>query len=249
MDDSPGKTLDLKVLAETLPESWSKLRQLIVDLTAVHSAHTDLTLAADLAERLLQVHQARDKMPRQFAADAAIAFLWTAITCYARATKSGSKHRKTFDIRRFMDAEELERHDLICALRDDAIAHYGPGKFEADGSLRSDHIFLVKGGQIFFASRNLTGSLAVADKVRVQAQRALIVMQRLHEEKESAVVDYLNEHGDELVRLGFWKPAVVDLAEAIGAEMAAEIMEGPRVGRRRLSDDGSGGVRGGPGVK
>jgi hypothetical protein len=235
----PPKTLDVKRLADNLPENWSILRQLIGDMGAAHSARSDLIIAADLAGRLVEFQADRHNMSKELAEDTGIAFLFATVILYARATKSKSNHRKSFDLRAKMEPQELEAHRLICELRDDAIAHYGPGKIVAGMQIRDDHMFLVDGTQLLFASRNLAGSRSLAELIHRQTQRALLLMQRVHDQRESELIDYLNEHGDQFVRSGLWKSAMVDLVEAVGSEMAAQLNALPRVGKHRLSDSTS----------
>jgi hypothetical protein len=55
------------------------------------------------------------------------ALLSQAIIIYSRATKSRSRHRSFVPVQKGMPGNLRAIHDRVVRLRDDAIAHYGPG--------------------------------------------------------------------------------------------------------------------------
>jgi hypothetical protein len=235
----PGQSFsatDLLRLSELLPATDKRLRQLISDTHALHSAHSDLKLATDFAARLITL-QTTSQLPREFTEDCCLALMCSAIVFYARATKSDSDHRKTFDLRRLMDEHERENHDLICRLRDDAMAHYGPGEI-GSVTVREDRLFVsAADNKVLCTTRNIAGSETLAHVIRQQSQRSLLLMQRLFEQKQLELIDALNRAAECDGFLVTWDDARVDLREALGTTMAEKILSGPRVGTRRLSGE------------
>jgi catechol 2,3-dioxygenase-like lactoylglutathione lyase family enzyme len=234
--------IDLLAFADALCEvdgDATRIANLIRTTSDLHSAYSDLKMAADFATRALGFEQVEEslELPSDFVDDCCLALICSAIVFYARATQSESDHRKTFDIRPKLDPSELAEHRLICELRDDAIAHYGPGNLNEDVQLREDRIFLPEGGQnLMFASRQMGRSTSLADLIRRQAQRALLIMLRLFQDREAKMVEALNVAIDA-------NPKIADLAgrferdlnEAFGsAEAAAIALAAPRVGTRRI---------------
>src|SRR5689334_14863127 len=98
----------------------------IKDALDMTSAHTDLVIALETLDALdaLLAAPPTDDTPR---AAAESALLSAAVVLYARATKTQSDARKTFDKSTNFTAEEKAVHQELVDLRDDAIAHFGPG--------------------------------------------------------------------------------------------------------------------------
>lgn len=229
------RVVDLRFVAEKLPLARKEFRQLVGDARALHSAHSDLKISHDLAARLLQLDDAQG-LPADFVEDCGLALLCSAIVFYARATKSASDHRKTFDIRPKMDAEERERHDMLVRLRDDAFAHYGPSEL-GTATVRSDWLlFSLKHEKLLAVSRNIVGSKSLARLIREQSQRALILMQRLYEEKQAQLLKAVGGLADDEEFGAAWNSATSALREVVGGEMAAQIDAGSPDGMRRLSE-------------
>jgi hypothetical protein len=230
--------IDFARVADRLSDSHKAIRQLIHDTSALHSAHTDLKVAHDLAARFIEFDQI-ESLPRAVVEDCSLALLCSAIIFYARATKSHSNHRKTFDIRSQMDDMEKDRHDLIVRLRDDAIAHYGPGELGSTTVRKDWLLFCPEHLKPLSVSKNIVGSQSLAHLVRQQSQRALILMQRLYERKQSQLFDQINELAEDETFLAAWNASEMSLAEAVGEEMASQIESGPFVGTARLHEGSS----------
>jgi hypothetical protein len=232
--------IDLLAFADALPDEpkeYRRLRGLMRDTSDIHSAYSDLMLAAGLATRAIEFDNNEGVLPRDLSDDCTIALISSAIIYYARATTTQSRHRKTFDIRARLDENELKDHALICGLRDDAIAHYGPGPLSPTVALREDRMFLPEGGQqIMMASRHMAHSKSLARLIRRQAQRALIITQRAVFEREAKMVDALNNAIVADPRLTeAAKKYEVDLGKVMGdPEMVAQALSGPRIGTRRI---------------
>lgn len=169
-----------------------------------------------------------------------MALTTSAVVFYARATKSRSDHRATFDIRPMLNDREKEQHEAICQLRDDAIAHYGPGHLGDNLSLRADFIMLPRPWtNLVMVSRHLYGTLEFSNRLATQAARATLLMQRLYEQKENELVQAMNESADDPGVQDAANLAQADLGAIIGDQaMAQRILTGPRAGHVRLSADG-----------
>ncbi|MEO6432530.1 MAG: hypothetical protein ABIO29_00940 [Sphingomicrobium sp.] len=226
--------IDLSEFATTLPEGHEALRRSIKDTIDVHSAHSDLKIAHDSAARFISLNKS-EAFPREFVEDCGLALLVTGILFYVRATKSSSDHRKTFDLRARFDDLERQDHDLLVRLRDDALAHYGPGQLGTE-TIREDSLFFsISVQKLFSTSRNICGSDSLGHTIRRQSQRALILMQRLYEQKQIILLGQLKDlPASEAIDAAF-QSAIFQLSTLVGPEMANQIESGPFVGAKRLS--------------
>lgn len=126
-EPTPEPTFNLTALAERilLEKRHRPLAGKIQRASDFHSLSTDLAMALealDAFDRILA------KDIEDFDTDALkSALLNNALILYARATKSQSNVRKTFDLRsKLTDAQKAIHRELI-ELRDDAVAHFGSG--------------------------------------------------------------------------------------------------------------------------
>lgn len=232
------KVIDLAKFDRELPNSHFKTKSLIRSTIDLHSAHTDLALAGDFILRAIEFQEQAEKFPPAVVEDCTIGLICASVVFYARATKSESHHRITFDMRRHFDAEEKKQHELLCSLRDDAIAHYGPGPITASLSMRSDRAFFPEGvDKLLFTSRQLSGSLSICHRIRQQVQRALLISQRLFEERDRMLVDALHKLDfDDPVIKAAWDGSQTTLEDTLGDEkMADQILRGPHFGHLRFS--------------
>jgi hypothetical protein len=231
--------VDLAEFGRRVSPQHRALKGLIKDTLDVFSALNDFKLAAEFAARSAAFQEPGTySVDEPAAEECSMALLGSAIVFYGRAAKNTSKHRKTFDLRKHFDEVEQENHDLICRLRDDAIAHYGPGELPDNALLRVDKAFMVKRtGQLLFISRSISGSLPLANVVRAQSQRALIIAQRLHEERQEELLDVLHaEVPNDGSLWAAWKQSITDLSEGMGDASAAEKLAGrPPAGIHRIS--------------
>jgi len=194
-------------------------------------------MANDFASRAIALSKGQTTLPSDFVDDCTVAFISMAAVYYARATNTQSKHRKTFEIRTRLDEAELRDHDLICGLRDDAIAHYGPGVLGPDDNFRADYMLLPEDGQqIVMLSRQTARNRAFAELVRRQSQRALILTQRSVHEREVEMVSALNDAVAIHPALGVLaRDHTLDLDDLFGdPDLAKRALAGPRVGTRRI---------------
>ena len=234
------EVLDLAKLAKELPQGFEDVQRLIGRTIDINSSRTDLRIATDLSSHALEF--IRDPQPAAAAPklyeDLILALTSSAVVYYARATKSSSDHRRTFDLRSYFDGPERESHDLLCNLRDDAIAHYGPGELPEAAQLRSDHLVVSPHGQIVAVSRHTYGTEQLAEMTFRQAHRATLIMQRLFHQEEALLVEALNRLTSESSVESAKQAALIELGVAIGDEkIATQILDGPGVGHRRVHRD------------
>jgi len=120
--------VDLVQFANQLPKKHKDLAHKIRHLRDVQSIHTGLRIAQDFASSISAIrHSALSAERNELTENIMLALLNSAIVFYVRATKSGSRHRRTFDLRSGFSADQRADHATLCDLRDDAIAHFGPG--------------------------------------------------------------------------------------------------------------------------
>jgi hypothetical protein len=230
------KVIDLAKLAQELPEGFEEVRRLIGRTLDLNSARTDLRIAADQAAQALSLLQ--EPVASEPYEDMMLALTSSAVIYYARATKSQSNHRRTFDIRSHFDDAERKGHEFLCKLRDDALAHYGPGELPEGAKLRSDHLLVSPDGKLVAISRHAFSTEQLSEMIFKQAQRASFIMQRLFHGEETRLVEALNQLALEPAAKPATRAARVEMGAAIGDEkVASQILAGPRVGARRVRPD------------
>lgn len=122
-------TFNLTALSQRLiaEKRHLKLAHKIRRSVDIHSLSTDLRMAREsmmaLAEQLKTPAEPNDHI--KLITESAL--LNNAIVLYARATKTSSNSRGGFDLSSRFDADQKTAHKEICDLRDDAVAHFGPG--------------------------------------------------------------------------------------------------------------------------
>lgn len=234
--------IDLVAAAEALPAKHRKLKDLILRLRDAHSIKTDLMLATDFVTSMNAIHNAASTSEAGDAAENSyLALLYTTIVLYARATKTSSAHRRSFDFIKWFSAEQRSAHKTLCDLRDEAIAHYGPGGSYRGSPWQVEGVFLPIGagadGVIMTASQRLVIAPQVAAMLGKQVHRALMIAVRITQEQDLAVVDEINALGDAdpgfFSNLRKFSTTLADFFESHGA--AADILSSPRVGYRRAT--------------
>lgn len=238
-------TLDLVAFADAVAVTRKPLARQIIGLRDAHSAQTDLRLAHDFMRTLIGLRAAAQH--GQAGSDdenCAMALLYSAIVLYARATKSSSRHRNTFNIEQSLDYKELQSHDIINGLRDDAIAHFGPGKNYSGPVWQKDGVFVVNDdqsdGKIVTLSRRLVVNPQLITLIDNQIHRALILSEKNTQKRNSSLTESINKliQNDDTF-LPEIQCFAADLADFVGtSEAAMHILEGPRTGHRRGSVSG-----------
>lgn len=229
---------DLRAFGKALPagKQYRKLKGLIEQAMSARSAQSDLIHAAQYVDLLLaRLEQPRPEVTRHAEAMIDHAILAYAIILYARATKTRSKHRVTFDdITRSLTMEESILHKQLTELRDEAIAHFGTGPVGAGFEWATEAVVLVaqpNGFRVAAVSRR-----ALANKPFTERLRAMIERMRALVEARAREVsnDLVRELDVQALQPGFTKRVhahAFDLVAHMGSvEGAADAMRGIAAG-------------------
>lgn len=232
--------IDLALAAEALPEQHKKLKQLIFQLRDSHSIRTDLSLAVDFVGTMRVIgDEAADDKVGGIAENAFLALFYSSLLLYVRATKTQHDHRRSFDFRNEYDEEQKAKHDVLCDLRDKALAHYGPGGRYNGPAFQKDGVFIPyhegTDGRIMTASHRLVIQTSLIADLQQMAHRALMLAEKRTQGLNQMVTDLVNQDAQtDPDLIPHLRRYVVDLSDFLGSkEAAAEVMGGPRVGYRR----------------
>jgi hypothetical protein len=219
-----GRALDLLSAAKALPARYKKISGMIVACSSAHSIRSDLDTAFDMlrAQSEALVIAKRAAGERSWASDAALALINTVVILYARATKTSSKHRGTIDFRSKFSDIEVQRHEAICKLRDDAIAHFGPGDEYGGPPWQIEAVYLPVDRpdnlKIMAGSRRIIEQKQLQGLLKSQVHRALIIAEQEARKRISALTEELNENAaDGELRDLLWKHEI-DLVEFFQTE-------------------------------
>ena len=141
------REFSLSALASTLKARSKQLKLvgLIERAVSVCSAHEDLRSSAECL-RDLKVLTSSKTAPKNLAYDtlSTISGALTAhsIVLYCRATQTSSGNRRAWFGLEMLDQEQLELHDRVKRLRDNAIAHFGFGSEHPEGPLIREALIL-----------------------------------------------------------------------------------------------------------
>ena len=200
MQYPPRTALDLLSLKEALPKEQRKLKGLIERLSSANSIKTDLQIAYEmmdsLEEALKEAEAANEAGVRTWQGNAALALINSAIILYVRATKTSSRHRQTMGFLKHFDEKQKEAHAHLCSLRDDAIAHFGPGATLEGQTWHTEAIFIpldVRDDlRILTASRRLLKQRQLQELAKAQIRTALEIAESETMKRNSDVVAELN---------------------------------------------------------
>jgi len=127
MSDTPQIAIDLEELADALPPRYKPLAGKIRRCRDSNSVFTDLLHASNMIGSVRQAHEAANS-GTDWAQNAVPALVYSAIILYVRATHSGSDHRARINLAKGFNAAQRAMHTRLVSLRNDALAHYGPGE-------------------------------------------------------------------------------------------------------------------------
>lgn len=239
MQYPPRTALDLLSLKDALPEKQRKLRGLIERLSSANSIRTDLQLAAEMMDALEEALRDAERAGtegRSWLETAALASFNSAIILYVRATKTSSKHRRPLGFLERFSEEQLQVHAHLCSLRDDAIAHYEPGKTLEGQTWHSEAIFVPldrrEDLRIMTASRRLVWQRQLQDLTKRQIRAALEIAEAETLKRNSAVVGELNTMIGDTEFMASTTRHHVDLATFFLSEEEADKVLSNRRGRR-----------------
>jgi len=240
MEYPPRTALDLLSLKDSLSKEQSKLKGLIERLSSANSIKTDLQIASDmldsLDEALKEAEPASESGVRSWQGNAALALINSAIILYVRATKTASKHRRTLEFLKHFSDDEKAVHSHLCSLRDDAIAHFGPGETLEGQTWHTEAIFIpldVRDDlRILTASRRLLKQRQLQELAKTQIQAALKIAEEETMKRNSAVVAELNKLSGDKDFIASTIPHHIDLAAFFLSEEEADKVLSNRTGKR-----------------
>lgn len=235
----PGMAINLKAAGEALPERYNKLQRMIRHTSDAHSVHSDLAIAYDMMlslPTLVEMSRRQDHQPN-WASNAALAAFNSAIILYVRATKTSSNHRTAFDILKGLSSDQRASHEKMCDLRDDAIAHYGPGEgyggpvWQWEGMYlpldRHDDLRIMKVSRRVFQQTQLEGELTRL------IHRVMLLADANLQKRDASLVAEMNKQGadqDLIEHFNLFKVSMTEIFEG-NAAAAQAAMSGDRVGR------------------
>ncbi len=229
---------DLIKAADKLEKEYPDLAGAIRAIRDINSIRVDLTHAFNFAQTMNAMSDEAQKSQADTALERAHhALLLGAIVLYARAMKSRSDHRKTFDFRPRLNHQDLAMHDQICGLRDDAIAHYGPGIQIGSGGMQKDGLFLAPSNEAEGALRIMSVSQRIVINKRFGARllehlgRVSLLVQKDFEDRETKLMEKLNVVIENPAVREALTSNTTDLAEYMSsAELAHAVLDANQIG-------------------
>ena len=240
------QVVDLLAAAAELEQAFPTVSHKIKRLSDIHSIKADLDIAFDMIAACPQASRAADA-GSPWAEHAGMAMMHSAIVFYARATKSKSYHRSTFDLRTRLSTEERALHDLLCHLRDDAVAHYGPGPLPSGFAFHEEILLLPvdrpEGNNLLMLSRRTCFAPDFVAQFSRHLSRALLLAQREAQRREVDALRDISNHPDKATLEKVLWAHVKSAAEAMGRADAPDVvLSGPRAGARTLYQSNAGWV-------
>lgn len=240
MQYPPRTALDLLSLKETLPKEQRKLKGLIERLSSANSIKTDLQIACEmmdsLEEALKEAETSSELGVRTWQGNAALALINSAIILYVRATKTSSKHRRTLGFVEHFSEEQKQAHAHLCSLRDDAIAHFGPGATLGGQTWHTEAIFVPLDVRydlrILTASRRLLKQRQLQELAKKQISAALEIAEKETMLRNSAVVAELNTLSSDSDFVASTVQHHIDLSTFFLSEEEADKVLSNRSGKR-----------------
>lgn len=234
-------TIDLECLAAEIVGTHKAFSNKLIQLNDLGSIKVDLCFADDQIRLLDKMREAalhseagsNDQV-------LAISLMTSAIITYVRATKSGSKHRKRFDLIPKFSQPEKSRHKALCELRDGALAHYGPGLGEGKTPLHQDGVFAFfddeKGAlQVNLICRRTVIDLSLVDMIKIQIQAAILIVERqIHSLRDEVLTELSTQLASNEISIAVFVSAQRSLEDFFGDEEAQrKVLAGPRVGHQK----------------
>lgn len=234
MTSSERPGIDLIAASVEMRPQYPAESGLIRRFADAHSAHTDLASSLDMLIASDQAGAAAEG-GLEWARHTVPALIYAAIILYARATKTSSRHRSTLHLAERFDAEQRRQHDRLCAMRDDALAHYGPGEIEAGRAWHEEWALmpLDRPGDIrlMLLSRRLSFAPKFVADAKMHVRRALLLAQQVIEERELKVVAALDARIDDDAFVEILKRCRIDMASIIDRGFI-QVLDGDRAGLR-----------------
>jgi len=200
---------DLRAVARDLSGSpqFAKLDKAIRQTAMVQSCVGDLSLAKTTCEALAELRASPRKRGSVHRAATEFALLMSAVTLYARATRtSGSQgERGSVSIVGKLTADQLEDHEALIDIRNRALAHVYSGEATADGVWHVERLFAVDYGDIGWQPASVTKRFQFNQSTFARLLRQIpvahaLVLARFHE-RIRQLTDLLNGSNDATVEL------------------------------------------------
>jgi hypothetical protein len=163
--------------------------------------------------------------------------VYSAIILYARATHSDSKHRVRINLTKHFTPAQKALHDRIVTLRNDALAHYGPGEISEGFAWNEERLVIPMDrpaeARIMLVSRRVGYAPGLPSEMAAHIARVLLMAQREVERRDTELTEALNATIDD--DGGFFDLAVqhkIDLDDMFGGHPAAALLDGDRTGMR-----------------
>jgi hypothetical protein len=204
-DEIPG-WIDLTAAADAF-KGETRYRPLIDAIrryTAYESAKTDLQYAQQrlkIAGELAGPQPAKQSSISENEDTASIisALLVHALILYTRATKTSSNHRAQVPFTRRWNRHLKDTHERVTNLRDDVIAHFGPGDRQPAGYWAKERVIARKmGDKLAIGSPKLRAHFrgAVFDDLNVVIDAALRAAEEIENERARNLSSQLDACAD-----------------------------------------------------
>lgn len=234
MSDKRRIAIDLEKLAEALPPAYAPLAGKIRRCRDTHAVHSDLMHAAEMVDSVGPAFEAAQS-GTAWAQKAVPALMHNAIILYARATHSGSDHRSRINLTKHFDADQMALHNRLIALRNDALAHYGPGEITGGFAWNEERLLIALGppnhGSIMAASRRVGYAPYLPSQMATHIAQVLSLARREVERRDADLANALN--GGILASGEVFDMAMqhtINIGQMFGSHPAAALLDEDRSG-------------------
>lgn len=236
MTSKPRVAIDLESLAAALPAKNAALAGKIRRCRDSHSVHTDLMHASDMIRSVGAAFSAVQSGD-EWAQHAIPALVYSGIILYVRATHSDSKHRVRINLTKHFSSAQKGVHDRLVTLRNDALAHYGPGEISEGFAWNEERLLIPMDrptdARIMLASRRVGYAPGLPSAIEAHISQVLLYAQREVERRDAELTEALNTIIDD--DDGFFDLAAqhtINLHEMFGGHPAAALLDEDRTGMR-----------------
>lgn len=241
-----SQVIDLLSAADDLQPSFPAVAHKIRGLSNCHSIKSDLDMALDMVKSCPEASRAADQ-GLGWAQHASMAMMHSAIVFYARGVNTSSKHRITLDLRSKLTEQQRRFHDLLCQLRDDAVAHFGPGELPTGFTFHDEKLMLPidrpEGSSVLMVSRRAAFAPEFTAQFRDHLCRVLLLLQREIAKREEQVLQEISQHDQKPGLEAVLRAHVKTAGEAMGRADAPDVfLAGSREGSRTVYQSDAGWV-------
>lgn len=233
---SIAEVIDLTAAANELLDSHRSLAFKIRRFSDVHSAHTDLDNALDMVNSVASAVTLADK-GEEWAKCAIQALTYSAVILYVRATKSSSKHRGVLDLSKQFNPAEAEFHKHLCDLRDDAIAHFGPGAMPNGSAWHEERALWpldrIEDARMIVVSKRIGYDPNFVRDLSAHIRSSMLLAQRKLEDAELVLHEALDPAMEDPAVVSTLRHCKIQRGELFGsASIGRMILGGDRVGMK-----------------